>query len=83
MAENENFLVPNKNDTTFLVKVKKKKPEGGGAGNKRWVRCHGGRCLETEEDDITKHLIVQVQDVRENCILNLDTVILLYTVDTA
>ena len=27
LAENdENFLVPNKNDTTFLVKVKKKKP---------------------------------------------------------
>ena len=40
LAENdENFLVPNKNDTTFLVKVKKKKPEGGRAGNKK---CHRG-----------------------------------------
>ena len=43
LAENdENFLVPNKNDTTFLVKVKKKKPEGGGTGNKRWVGCNRG-----------------------------------------
>ena len=59
----ENFLVPNKNDTTFLVKVKKKKPKGGWAGSRKQKVPPGGAVWKLRRTTLFSTSLYKKQDV--------------------